>query len=472
MSGSGVDSLMRRGALWALIAIWALLVAACGGAAAPASTTAPAATALSPSTSAPAASLRVLTTTTFLADMARNVAGDRLAIDALVPTGVDPHGFEPTPADLAKVADSNFLIVNGAGFEEFLAGLLENAGGDREVVEAAAGLKSREPSETEEVALTADDLADAACVAASSASVEAKSAGADAGGAVALLLEQREGEEHGVELFDVRLLRQPDGTYGGFFSFDAEHVEYQIASAEGTIRLLEGGTDDVQPEESFALACGGLTQGGVFQAEEGVHVLELSGFSSEQAPLLFGELGGHEHEEGDPHFWLDPNNAIVYVENIRDGLSKADPEGAAVYAANSDAYIAKLKELDAQIRQQVEEIPEANRLFVTNHESFGYFADRYGFTVIGTVVPSLSPGAQPSAQQLARLEERIKATGARAIFLETGSNPQLAEQIASDTGIRVEAELFTHSVSEPGGPAPTYIDMMKYNTAAIVEALR
>jgi ABC-type Zn uptake system ZnuABC Zn-binding protein ZnuA len=274
--------------------------------------------------------LKVVAAETFLADIAQNVAGNRVKIAALMPGGVDPHGFEPTPTDVAKIADSNVLIVNGAGFEEFLANLLENAGGQRVVIEAAAGLTPREPK--------------------------------------------------------------------------------------------------------------------------------------------VGEYAG-EHES-DPHFWLDPNNVIKYVENIRDGLSQADPGGAATYTANAEAYLAKLKELDHWIADRVKEVPKANRKLVTNHESFGYFADRYGFQVIGTVMPSVSTGASPSAQQLAALIDHIKATGAKAIFLETGTNPQLAEQVAKETGSKVVTNLYSHSITDAGGPAPTYIEMMKANTEAIVSALK
>jgi ABC-type Zn uptake system ZnuABC Zn-binding protein ZnuA len=105
---------------------------------------------------------------------------------------------------------------------------------------------------------------------------------------------------------------------------------------------------------------------------------------------------------------------------------------------------------------------------VTNHESLGYFADRYGFTVVGAVIPSVSTDASPTAQQMAALIEVIKATGAPAIFLETGANPQLAQQIAAETGVNVVTDLYTHSLSAPDGPAPTYIDMMKYNVSRIV----
>jgi len=293
-------------------------------------------TAAKPQT-APTSSKSVLAAETFLADIAQNVAGSRAKVAALIPTGVDPHGFEPTPADVAKVAKSDLLIVNGAGFEAFLDKLIKNAGGSRSVIEASAGLKGR----------TA-----------------------------------REGE-----------------------------------AAEG----------------------------------------------SDAASV---------NQESDPHFWLDPNNVIKYVENIRDGMSKADPDGAAAYASNAQAYISQLKELDGWISSQVGQLPAEKRLLVTNHESFGYFADRYGFKIVGTIMPSVGTDASPSAQQMARLVDHVRAAGARAIFLETGSNPQLAQQIAKETGVKVVTELFTHSTTDAGGTAPTYIDMMKSNVKAIVDALK
>jgi ABC-type Zn uptake system ZnuABC Zn-binding protein ZnuA len=163
---------------------------------------------------------------------------------------------------------------------------------------------------------------------------------------------------------------------------------------------------------------------------------------------------------------------IKYVENIRDGLSKVDPEGAATYQANAEAYSAKLKELDRWIADRVQEVPEADRLLVTNHDNFGYFADRYGFKIIGTVVPSVSTELAPSAQQLAQLIDHIKASSAKAIFLEKGVNPQLAEQVAKETGSRVVTDLYGDWLGEANGPASTYLEMMKFNTDAIVSALK
>jgi ABC-type Zn uptake system ZnuABC Zn-binding protein ZnuA len=228
----------------------------------------------------------------------------------------------------------------------------------------------------------------------------------------------------------------------------------------------------LEVEEALPVDCAGLSGGVLLDLELGEYVIALTGLAEEMTPFFVGSAGGHHHHEGDPHFWLDPLNVVKYVENIRDGLIAVDPDGTATYTQNAAAYITQLNELDAWIRQQVASIPEERRLIVTNHESFGYFADRYGFTIIGTVIPSVSTGTAPSAQQMARLVDRINKVGAIAIFLETGSNPKLAEQIAEETGIKVVSELYTHSITDASANAPTYIDMMKYNVQAITEALK
>ena len=181
---------------------------------------------------------------------------------------------------------------------------------------------------------------------------------------------------------------------------------------------------------------------------------------------------GQVQDAGDPHFWLDPLNTIQYVNNIQAGLSQADPGGTETYAQNAAVYIQKLKDLDIWIRAQVEQVPPERRLMVTNHESLGYFADRYGFKIAGTILPSVSTDASPSAQELARLVDQIRLVGVKAIFLETGSNPQLARQVAQETGVKVISDLNTHSITAPGGKAPNYIDMIKLDVQVIVAALK
>lgn len=178
-------------------------------------------------------------------------------------------------------------------------------------------------------------------------------------------------------------------------------------------------------------------------------------------------------EEGglDPHVWQDPNNVIVWTRNIADAFAQADPAHADEYQVNAEAYIAELTSLDAWIRERVAEIPEANRKLVTDHEAFGYFAARYGFEQVGTVVPSLSTGAAPSARELAALEDAIRSSGVKAVFVGSTVSPDLSRRVADDTGVRL-VSLFTGSLSAAGGGAETYLDMIRYNVNAIVEALQ
>jgi ABC-type Zn uptake system ZnuABC Zn-binding protein ZnuA len=173
----------------------------------------------------------------------------------------------------------------------------------------------------------------------------------------------------------------------------------------------------------------------------------------------------------DPHVWLDPNNVIVYVDNIREGLTQFDPDGAEFYEANASVYIDHLTELDAWINGQVAQIEPKRRVLVTNHEAFGYFAERYGFILVGAVIPSFSSDSAPSAQQMAALIEQIKLFEAPAIFLDASDNPDLARQIAAETGVKVISDLHLESLTE-GVPAATYIDMMRDNVTKIVQALQ
>ena len=174
----------------------------------------------------------------------------------------------------------------------------------------------------------------------------------------------------------------------------------------------------------------------------------------------------------DPHFWLDPVLVETYVANIHDAFVKADPAGAAAYEANAAAYTAQLRQLHTWIKAQVAQIPPRDRKLVMNHASHGYFADRYGLQVIGTVIPSVGTSESPTAQQLGDLSAAIRKNGAKAIFVEVDENPQLARQIAAETGVKVVTDLLDHSLTPAGGRAPTYIDMMKYDTRRIGEALK
>lgn len=212
----------------------------------------------------------------------------------------------------------------------------------------------------------------------------------------------------------------------------------------------------------------------LIEVSEGIELLPLEGEEKHHE----GEEHGHEHEGeghhhagGDPHTWMSPKNVLVWVENIAEALAKADPRHAKAYRANAEAYAAKLRELDEWIRQQVSQIPPENRSLVADHAVFGYFARDYGFQQVGTITHSFSTGATPSAQELAALEDQIRAYGVKAIFVGADVNQSLAKQVANDTGIKV-VPLYHGSLTDANGPAPTYLDFMRYNVNAIVEALK
>ncbi len=179
----------------------------------------------------------------------------------------------------------------------------------------------------------------------------------------------------------------------------------------------------------------------------------------------------HEHEGADPHVWMDPQNVKVWADLIAGALSVADPENAETYAANAVAYKAELDELDAWAMAQIAQIPEAERVLVTDHEALGYFAEHYGFEVIGALVPSYSTASEPTAAELAQLEEAVREHGVKAIFVGANLNSSLAERVVADTGVAL-VPLYTETLTEAGGPAATYLEMMRYNIAAIVEALK
>ncbi len=188
-------------------------------------------------------------------------------------------------------------------------------------------------------------------------------------------------------------------------------------------------------------------------------------------PIPFAAAGAEEEGADDPHVWMDPNNIITWVENIRAALSEVDPDGADYYRANAEAYTKQITGLDAWITEQIATIPAESRKLITDHQSMGYFARQYGLQQAGLLLPSLSTNASASAMELAQLEDVIKASGIPTIFIEVGANDTLAAQIARDTGATV-ARIYTGSLGTSESGAGTYLDFLRFNVAAIVNGLR
>ena len=280
---------------------------------------------------------RVVVTTTFIGDVANNIAGDKVDIFVLLTAGQNPHSYQPAPMDMVAVSEADLILVNGFGLEDFLEDLLSGT----------------------------DTQADV------------------------------------------------------------------IVVSEGISPLIMGGNfedDDHGSEDSIDAVLG-----------------------------------------QDPHVWFDPNNILIWTENITKALAEEDPENNAYYQENFNAYQGQLLELDAWIREQIEIIPEDQRELVTDHSTLGYFAQEYGMIQIGAVIPALTTEAETSGMELAELIDTIRDHQTKAIFVGVDFDPNLAQRVADETGVNL-VPLYFGSLSD-GELAGTYLSFMRYNVSAIVEAL-
>ncbi len=262
----------------------------------------------------------VVASFTILADFARNVGGDRVAVTSLVGPNGDVHSYVPTPADAKVLAGAKLVVLNGLGLEGATGRFMETAAKDAKVVVASAG---------------------------------------------------------------VTPLR-----------------------AAGAI---------------------------------------------------------------DPHAWQSIPNAKVYVANIRDALMAVDPADKAVFETNAAAYLQQLDALDAEVRTDIAKIPPDHRKLVTTHKAFGYLASAYGIEFIAP--HGLATEAEGSARDVARIIKQIRAAHIPAVFLENVTDPRLLEQIAHESGTRVGGTLYSDALTPAGGPAATYIDLMRHNARQLVAAL-
>jgi ABC-type Zn uptake system ZnuABC Zn-binding protein ZnuA len=253
--------------------------------------------------------LRVVATTTQVADLAANVGGDRVQVTSLLRPGIDAHDYEPSPADIDALAHADLVLQNGVGLEEWLGDTIESSGFDGPVVDTSQGVR----------------------------------------------------------------LRQAGG-------------------------------------------------------------------------------------EADPHIWQDPGNAQVMAANIERGLAAAEPAGAAAFAANLAAYTRELRALDAEVERQVDSL--ANRKVVTNHDAFGYYLDRYGLELVGSVIPSFDSSAELSGRDIRDLVDKVRAARVKAIFSETSLPPRAAETIGREAGVTVVVgsdALYGDALGPPGSDGDTYL---------------
>ena len=187
-------------------------------------------------------------------------------------------------------------------------------------------------------------------------------------------------------------------------------------------------------------------------------------------PLEKGAAGaGHSHGRVDPHAWQSVANVKVYAANVRDGLIAADPTGKAAYEANATAYIAKLDALEKEVRETIAKIPADRRRVLTTHNAFGYFSAAYGIEMIAP--QGVSTESEPSARDVAALITQIKGKKISGVFMENVTDPRLIQRISAETGAKAGGTLYSDALTDPKGPAPTYIDLIRHNIRTLSSAL-
>lgn len=463
--------------------------------------------------------VRVVASTEIIADLVRNVGGDRVQVDSLVPPGADPHSYEPTPADAVKVTRGDVVFTNHLLLEPhaLIKAIDANAPKDSLSVSLA---ESAELYGANVIPLVEDLGLDVIWLGlavrgtgglARADDVHLRASQLEGPGDLVVYLTGALGEPtvyfnsaDGLDDKDVAVLPPAAHTHlnwaftkPGIYRLTlAAQVKGQPAG-EGTFTfavgvdphtagkptLLDKGHTDLAVDldrgevYAFSDAVSGRKQDAIAPEQVVIDVpskaletipsdpefgfLGAPGTQIHQLPQAV--LGKHVHGEIDPHLWQDVRNVKAYVQLIRDTLSKADPAGADGYAARSRAYLAELDTLDAFVREQISAIPAGQRHLITTHDAFGYFAAAYDMKVAGFVVPN--PAQEPSVEQVRRLNETVANLRVPAVFLE----PHLAhrggvlQQVAADQGVRV-CKLYGDSFDPQ---SDTYLKMMRHNATEL-----
>ncbi len=359
--------------------------------------------------------LRVVVSILPVANIVYNIGGDRIDLDAIMPPGADPHTFEPRPSDAVKLSQADLIFVNGMHMDESTLKLAEaNLKDGAEIIELAAAVAN--PDE--------------------------------------LLYGQEHHHGHGEEMGHDDEEGHDDDEHGHAEEEGHDEDDDEHGHAE------EEGHDDDDDEHGTA-----EEEGHDEDDDEHGHAEEDDHDEDDD------DHGTAEEEVGepDPHLFLDPNFVIRYAKVVFVTLAERDPDNRDFYEANFNEYTARLHALDEAIQAATATIPESNRRLLTYHDSFGYFAIRYGYTVIGAIQPNDT--SQPSAQEVAALIDQLLDEGVPAIFGSILFPADVIDQIASETGVTVSTLLDDGLPGQPDDPEHTYIGMMVENMKTLTSTL-
>lgn len=476
--------------------------------------------------------LKVVTTTEILADLARNVGGDRVEVSSIVPPGGDPHSYEPTPKDAARVAEADVTFTNHLLLEE--QSLIKTIDANARTKDLNISLAEASETYGAHVIPLVENIGLDVLWLGLRVRGEGAQRGATRTSDVRLSATKLDGPGNLV-VYLTESLGQPKVYFNSADGLGAAtdstslppaahtHVNWAFTKP-GTYRLtlnaaLDKGDGNPTPlgESTFTFAVGidphtvagttvldkghtdltvdldsgrlytfNDTKGGAQQTEIAAEqaVIDVPNRALVSVPddprfAFLGQpgsqihqlpqavLGKHVHGEIDPHLWQDVKNVKAYAQLIRDGLKRADPDGAATYDQNTRDYNRKLDELDAYVAERIGRIPATNRQLITTHDAFGYLADAYGMTVAGFVVPN--PAQEPSVQDIRKLTETIRNLRVPAVFMEPNlvQRASVLTQVAKDQNVQV-CMLYGDAFDDK---ATTYLDMMRHNADELLKCL-
>ncbi len=384
----------------------------------------------------------MVATTTILGDVVANVVGGNADIEVLLPPGADPHDYQISSSQAALLYTADLVVANGLGLEEGLIDVIEAAEEDGVNVLEVGDLLDPLPftgggghadEEDDDHAHEEDD----------DHAHEEDDDHAD------------EDDDHAHEEDDDHA-HEEDDDHADDMDDDHAHEEDDDHADEEDDDHAHEEDDDHADEEDDDHADD--MDDDHADEEDDDHADDMDGGHA------------HAHTGNDPHFWLDPLRVARAAQLIAEALTEIDPSGD--WMARAEAYAATLTELDAEIQDILAPIPHENRVLITNHDSLGYFADRYDFEVIGVVIPGGSTLADPSSAELAALVEEIVEEGVKVIFAETIDSTALAEAVAAEAGTDVAVvTLHTGSLGEPGTETDNIVGMLRSNATRIADAL-
>ncbi|MGW0845360.1 anchored repeat ABC transporter, substrate-binding protein [Streptomyces sp. NPDC002787] len=473
------------------------------------------------------AELTVSTTTAIIADLVEQVGGDRVDVTSIVPHHGDPHSYEPSPGDAAKVAKADIVFSNGLLLEEpgimkmvhtnakksapkiEIAEKLEQYGGTVIKLEEDLGLDVLWLGWAVEGEVAGDGSQVRTTATKVEGPGELRVYLTDTLGRPKVYIDSADGlddtdsftlppEAHThvnwafsepgtyrltvagrTETLDGRTEEIGSGTFTftvgddteppqGATVLDSGHADVALNAETGKVYVR---ADDDKSGEPARLAADDVVLNVPDLAKEAVPGEKPYSFLGEAGDDVWvlpqAVIGKHVHGDMDPHAWADVANAEAYVRRIEAELSKADPEGKATYEKNTAAYLKTLGALDEEVAKKLATVPEKNRKLITTHDAFGYLAKAYGMEIAGFVVPV--PNQEPSAAEVEKLGDTIREKRVPSVFLEPNlaARADVLRRVAEDEGVgicTIYGDSFDDKVDD-------YVSMMRHNATELAECL-